>query len=300
MGAADFGELGKFLVLDRYARPRVHAADEALGFSLLQRFRAADTDYSEYSQVAFLVGSLALADRAEHQLGMRPRYCAGPSFGQKAAAVYAGAMDFADAVRMTFAVARHEHEYFRSHHTDVVSHTVVRVPEESLARLLADLTGQGHWLEVSGDLDKGFAMVSMREGILDEFKRAITAMGGYSMYTMRPPAHCGIFGELRRQVEREIFDDYKIRAPQLPVISDQDGSLITTAEDMRAMMLDTFDRPFSWPAMVGSLRAAGVRTVYVTGPDAMFFRLDSTVRHFEVTKVDPKAAFRPAPVGGGT
>ncbi|MGC9498417.1 ACP S-malonyltransferase [Streptomyces sp. WG7] len=296
LAGTTFAALGKFLVLDRFARPRLRVADEVLGYSLLQRFRdSADDDYSEAAQVASLISSLALAERAETQSGARPFLCAGPSFGLRPTAVYSGALDLADGIRLTARIARREREYFLTRHTDLVTHTVARVPEDRLAELLAEWTGRGDWLEVSGDLDRGFAMVSMREALLDDFKTAISRIGGYSMYTMRPPAHATLLGELRHAMEQDVFSGFDIRAPRITVVKDQDGSIVDTAEAMRTMLLDTFNRPFDWRAVVGTLVARGVHTVHFTGADALFSRLDTTVRHFHVVKVDPKSALLPSP-----
>ncbi|MEK8173550.1 hypothetical protein NKH77_45410 [Streptomyces sp. M19] len=156
LAGTTFAALGKFLVLDRFARPRVRVADEVLGYSLLERFRdSTDDDYSESAQVASLISALALAERAETVQGARPRFCAGPSFGLRPTAVYSGALDLAEGIRLTAAIARGEREYFRTHHRDIVTHTVVRVPAEPLAALLAEWNARGDRLEVSGDLDQG-------------------------------------------------------------------------------------------------------------------------------------------------
>jgi [acyl-carrier-protein] S-malonyltransferase len=61
---------------------------------------------------------------------------------------------------------------------------------------------------------------------------------------------------------------------------------------MREMMLDTFDRPIDWPAVVDTLAGHGVTTAYVTGPDLLFHRLDCTTRHFRVVPVTPKTAWK--------
>ncbi|MEU2794546.1 ACP S-malonyltransferase [Streptomyces sp. NPDC007100] len=288
MGPSSFAAVGKFMVLDPYVGQLLPEADAALGYSLLDRFYSSDEEYSEYTQVAFLVNSLALARRAGDELGMRPGYCTGPSFGQKAAAVWTGCLDFPDAVRMTAELARCEQEFFATEYSDVVTHTVMRVPGEALRDYLSGLTDRGHWYEVSGRLDDGFVMVSLSAGLLAEFKQAVSAMGGYSMSTMRPPVHATAFRGLRRKAAEEIFPRYEVRAPGIPVVADQDGRLVETAEDMRRMLLDTFDVAIDWPAVVDSLVRLGVRTVYVTGPENLFRRVRCTTRNFEVVPVDPK------------
>ncbi|GAA4601279.1 hypothetical protein GCM10023107_56140 [Actinoplanes octamycinicus] len=280
------------MVLDPFARRRIAIADKVLGYSLLDRFYEADDDYAECVQVAFMVNSVALADRAAAEGGMRADVCAGPSFGQKAAAYWAGSMDFADVVRMTAELARCEREYFAVQHTDVVTHSFVRVPEDRFQEYLDTLTVRGQWYDVSGRLDRGFLMLSIDASRLDELKQAISDMGGYSMYTMRPPVHAAIFDGLRRRAEETVFTRYSIEAPQIPVIADQDGRLVTTAEGMREMLLDTFDRPIDWPAVVAGLLTEGVKKMFITGPENLFRRVECTRRNFDVVNVDPKSALR--------
>lgn len=296
MGRFDFSTAGRFLVLDPYARERLKIADEVLGFSVLERFHAAGADYSVYSQLAFLVSSLAAADRAEQRFGIRPDICVGASFGQKSAAAYAGSLDFADALRLTLESARCEEDYFRDEYTDVVTHSVYRVPDEEFHALLGRMRANGEWFDVSGTMDQGFYMVSLRESRLDQFIADVRELGGYSLHTMRPPVHASAFGALRRKAEAEVYAKYEVRAPSLPVVSDADGTVVETAEAMRTMLLDTFDRAIRWPDIVATLVGWGVETLYVTGADDTFHRLRCTSRNFDVVTVNPKNALRPGPL----
>ncbi|MGW7318793.1 ACP S-malonyltransferase [Streptomyces sp. NPDC054865] len=281
MGPASFAEVGKFLLLDPYARVRLAEADEALGYSVFDRFRDAEEDYSVDFQIAFLVNSMALADRAVDDLGVTPTVCAGPSFGQKATAAFVGSLSFTEVVRLTAELARCEEEYFADAYEDVVTHCFVRTPQDRLDELLAGFDDRGAWYDSSGRLDAGFHMLSVRERDLDALTAGISAVGGYSMYSMRPPVHAAAFSALRRKAE-EVFGAYGFADPSLPVVVDHDGSVVRDAAGMRTMMLDTFDRPIHWPGMVESLKRLGVGTLYVTGPDNLFHRLDVTKDNFEV------------------
>jgi [acyl-carrier-protein] S-malonyltransferase len=291
-----FAVLGRFLVHDRYARPLVGVADEVLGGSLLRQLRTTEDDYSVAAQVAAVVSGLALAARVDAVAGPAA-LCAGPSFGLRALAVHSGAVEVAEGLRLTAALARCEQEYFRAHHRDVVTHTVVRVPADGLAELVGSWTARGDRLEISGDLDQGYALVTLHHGLLARFKRAISDLGGYSTHTMVVPAHSSLFGGLREAVEREVLADAVIGAPVVPVVRDTDGAVVTGAEGVRAMLAQTFDRPFRWPAVIGTLAAHGVRTVYFAGSDLLFSRLGCTTRAVRVVKADPKWAARPAVAG---
>ncbi|MFE8949561.1 ACP S-malonyltransferase [Streptomyces sp. NPDC007856] len=293
MGPSKFAEVGKFLLLDPFARARLAEADQALGTSVFDNFREQTDDYSEFSQVAFLVNSMAMADRAEETLGVVPDICVGPSFGQKAAATYVGSLPFAEVVRLTAELARLEEDFFGREYTDVVTHSFVRTPEERLAEILADFDERGVWYEFSGHLDRGFTMLSLRETELEELKERISKAGGYSMYSMRPPVHAPAFAALRRRAEEEVFSRYAFADPKLPVVTDQDGTVINSADELRTMMLDTFDRPINWPAVVAALKDFGVSRVCVTGPDNLFHRLDCTKDNFEVEAVGLPKRSRP-------
>jgi [acyl-carrier-protein] S-malonyltransferase len=293
MGPCNFADVGKYMVLDRYARRRLAAADEALGYSVLQRFRATDHEYSEATQIAFLINSVALADRAVDAMGLDPDLCVGPSFGQKAATAFVDSMPFGDVVRMTAELARCEEEFFATEYSDVITQSFVRTPEERTKEILAELEARGEWYEISGYLDHDFYFVSVRESSLDFFKQRIRDAGGYSMYSMRPPVHARAFSALRRKVEDEVFSRYDVAAPRIPVIADQNGTTVTDAEAMRTMLLDTFDRPINWPDVVSALRRGGVTDLWFTGADNLFHRLDCTTKNFRVTAVTPKNALRP-------
>ncbi len=297
MGPSDFASVGRFMVLDPYVRARLAEADEVLGYDLLEAFYGSEDAYSEYTQVAFLVNSLALADRAVGEHGLRPEFCVAPSFGQRAASVFTGALGFADGVRMTAELARCETEFFRTRFADVVTHTVVRVERSTVDGLLEGLADRG---EYSGFLDDDFFMVSLREPMLAEFTEGVRAAGGYSLATIRPPVHARSFTALRELAARDVLDRYPIAAPRLPVIADSTGAVVDSAEAMRTMLLDTFDRPIDWPSVVATLRRLGVDRLVFTGPDALFRRLDRTKRNFTVTGFDPKGVVGglTAPVAG--
>lgn len=294
MGPSSFGEVGKFLLLDPYARKRLAEADEALGYSVFDRFRDAEDDYSEFTQIAFLVNSMAAADRAEETLGIKPGFCVGPSFGQKAATAYVGSLPFAEVVRLTAELAHCEQAYFAEEYQDAVTHTFVRTPEEKLREILAEFDERGEWYDFSGHLDSGFHMLSLREKELDGLKQQVSLAGGYSMYTMVPPVHAPAFSGLRRRAAEEVFPKYRLADPQLPVITDQDGTVINSADEMLTMLLDTFDRPIRWPDVVATLKRSGVSKVCVAGPDNLFHRLDCTKDNFEVVTVGPGKRSRDA------
>jgi [acyl-carrier-protein] S-malonyltransferase len=293
MGPTRYRDVARFMLTDRGAGELLAEADDVLGYPLLDRYRDAGSDYSEYAQVAFFVTCVALA-RWAHERHGPASIVAGPSFGGKGAAVHAGALGFADAVRLTAELARHEEAYFaREEHRDVVTQSFARVPADVLDGIRAELDDAGAWHEVSCHIDEDLHMLSLDGGRLEWLETRLRAAGGLPLYTMRPPMHCAAFAPLRDTVEREVFARLRFSDPVLPVVADQDGAVLTTGAQVRTMLLDGYVRPVRWPDVVAGLRGAGVGRIVVTGPDALFGRVPVSTAAFEVVAADPRAAMLP-------
>jgi [acyl-carrier-protein] S-malonyltransferase len=293
MGPSRFEDVARFMLINSHARRLLAEADDVLGYSLVDRFRDTPGDYSEFAQVAFLVNCVALARWGEEARGVDPNYCVGPSFGGKAAAVYSGALPFAAAVTMTARWARMLEDYFAHEHRDIVTHSFVRTGGEQLAQILVELDDRGEWYEVSCYIDDDLHMLSLSESMIDWLQERVRGLGGLPLYTMRPPMHCGAFQPLRDEMAREVLDGIEFEDPDIPVVADQDGRLVTSGAGVREVLLDGIVRPVRWPEVVRALRRLRVGTLYVSGPDSLFGRVACTTRNFEVVAISPRTALRP-------
>lgn len=298
MGPAKFADVGRFMLVNPFARKLVAAADARLGYRLVERFRDTPGDYSEYAQVAFFVNCLALAEWARHELGVEPDVAVGPSFGHKPLTAFTQALPFEDAVWMTARLARLLQDYFATEHTDVVTHSFVRTPWERLhGEVLSHWDEQGLWYDIACHVDQDFYMITIHARNLEALIGQVRGIGGLNLYTMRPPMHSGAFGPLRRRAEDEVIGELEFGDPKVLVLADQDGSEVTDAEGVRTMLLDGFVRPVRWPDVVAGLKRAGVGRLCVAGADGMFGRVPVTRNAFEVVPVDPRLAMQPRPRG---
>ncbi|MGW7362786.1 ACP S-malonyltransferase [Streptomyces sp. NPDC054841] len=292
MGPTRFTDVGKFLLLDPAARKLLARADKRLGYSLMDRWYGAEGDYSEFAQVAFFVSCLAMAEWAERELDVRPGVCAGPSFGEKPAAVYAGSLSFEDGVWMTAALARCIDAYFANEHGDVVTQSFARTPHARLEEVLHELADRGEWYDIACRLDDDFHMVSVKEKNLGRLEERVRGIGGLPLYAMRPPMHSKLFEDLRCRAEEEVLAELAFRPPALPLVTGQAGKLVRSAEDVRAMLAESFVHPVDWPAVLATLRQLGTQTLCVSGPDSLFGRLNCTTSGFQVIAADPASTFR--------
>ncbi|WP_349876885.1 ACP S-malonyltransferase [Micromonospora sp. HUAS YX12] len=278
--------VGEFMVTDPYARRRVAQADAVLGRSLVDGFRTAGPAGNADSQLAFMVNCIALADRAD-QAGMSARLAIGPSFGQFALAAHLGVLPFEIAVELVIAFSDCEREYFRTRHTGLVTRFFYRLDTTGLAVVRRELTVRGAWNELSCDLDAGFAALTLARDAVPALDAAVRAIGGIPLYSLSPPVHSSAFGQLRDRCA-EVCHGVDFAAPRMPVVSDHDGTLVTTGPGVRELLLAGIVRPVRWPAAMAALTGAGVRIVWVPGPSNLFDRLARTA--FEVRAVNPENA----------
>jgi [acyl-carrier-protein] S-malonyltransferase len=287
MGPCGYGDLGKFMATSPHARKLRRTADSVLGYPLMDKYRTAGADYSESSQIAFLISCLALIEQVRDTLDSEPAACAGPSFGGKAAVAYSAALPVDELIMLAARLARCEEEYFATEHEDVITQSIARTPGSVLAEILAAMTQRNEWHDISCHIDEDFYMVSMREPSLDLFLKEVRAAGGLPLYVMRPPMHSSAFGALRRKAEDEVLGDLPFSDPSLPIIADHDGSIVTTADGVRSMLLDSFVRAVRWPRVVQAMRELDVTKVYIPGPDSLFGRVRCTTSHFAVVPIKP-------------
>ena len=291
MAPSNFDAVGAFMTGSPYARRRVAEASEVLGYDLLEAFRAGTADYSEAAQLAFVANSLALADWAADHAGLRPSVCAGPSFGGMAATAYSRSLDYPDLIRLTALSARRELAYFTADPRRIVTHFFFRTPPDRFERLMEENADEGDWAELSSHLDSDFYAVCLHEEAVERFKKRVRRAGGIPLYTMWPATHCGALADLRRILADEVYALFRFADPVLPVVSDQDGRIAETGDQMRALLLDGYVRPVKWPESVRTLRELGVRRVCVPGPSNLFDRLSRG--HFDdVIAIGPESALR--------
>jgi [acyl-carrier-protein] S-malonyltransferase len=294
MGPSPFAEVGKFMLVNPFARELVAEADDTLGYSLFDRFREAEGDYSVHAQIAFFVNCLALARWSEAEFGADPAFVTGPSFGGKATAVRCGSLSFADGVRLTERFAQVLDAFFAEEYTEeVATQSFARTSPAALEEILAELTEQDEWHDVTCVVDEDFRMLTLRVSRLEWLQQRLRAAGGLPLYVMRPPMHSTAFGALRARAAVEVMDGLRFADPTLAVVSDQDGTVLSTGQEIRDLLLDCCVRAVDWPTALGALRDRGVGTLYVAGQDSLFGRVGAATKNFKVVGANPRLALRP-------
>jgi [acyl-carrier-protein] S-malonyltransferase len=269
-GAQAVGMAGAWVEESPAARDRFARAADILGYDLLALCREGPAERlhtTAVSQPAILVTSLAMLDvlraRAGHPLDAAP-VTAGLSLGEYTALVFAGAIDFDDAVRLVDVRGRAMQACAETRPGAMLA--VLGMEREAVANLCAECRG-GDVLEVANVLCPGNVVASGSAAACGRLAVAATAAGAMKCV---PLEVAGAFHTVLMQpaVERlaAALEQTTLRAPRIPVVSNVDARPHADPAEIRDLLARQVIGVVEWNASMAYILSTGVRTVWEVGP----------------------------------
>ena len=269
-GAQSVGMAGDWVEASPKAADLFARASAILGYDLLAVCRSGPAERlntTAVSQPAILVTSLAalevLRSRDGHPLDAAT-VTAGLSLGEYTALVFAGAIDFDDAVRLVDVRGRAMQECAEQRPGAMLA--VLGVEREKLAALCDECRG-GDVLEIANVLCPGNIVASGSAEACRRLDAAAVAAGAIKCV---PLEVAGAFHTTLMQpaVERlaEALAAARVRSPRIPVVSNVDARPHTDPEEIRALLARQVVGVVEWNASMAYILSTGVRTVWEVGP----------------------------------
>ncbi len=241
-------------------------ADEALGFSLTRlMFEGPDSELAltANTQPAVLTASVAAAAACEER-GLRPALAAGHSLGEYSALVVAGALRFADAVR----IVRKRGEFMQE---------AVPVGTGAMAAVMGmDLTaveqlcvdaGEGEVVEIANVNSSGQIVVAGHRAAVERAVALAASRGGRKsvMLPVSAPFHSRLMAPAARRLEAELAA-ITVSDPKIPIARNIDGELIRRGAEVKPSLLEQVASPVRWTACVERLAREGATVFVEVGP----------------------------------
>ena len=237
-------------------------ANDALGFDLAKlAFNGPESDLAltANTQPAVLTVSVAAA-RVCNEHGLTPGLAAGHSLGEYSALVAAGALRFADAVR----VVRKRGE-FMQHAVPVGTGAMAAIMGLELPAVesLCAEAAQGEVLDVANINSAAQIVVAGHRGAVE---RAVALAGKKSvMLPVSAPFHCALMAPAAERLAREL-DQLTASDPRFPVVRNADAGVTRTAADVKPYLLKQVASPVRWTECVQRLVAEGATAFVEVGP----------------------------------
>jgi [acyl-carrier-protein] S-malonyltransferase len=269
-GAQAVGMAGEWCDTTPAARRLFDRAAEVLGYDLLAICRSGPVEKlgsTAVSQPAILVTSLAALEVLRSRDGnplASATVTAGLSLGEYTALVFAGAIEFDDAVRLVDLRGRAMQDCADSRPGAMVA--VLGVERAALAELCAGCR-EADVLEVANVLCPGNIVVSGTATACRRLEAAALAAGALKCV---PLDVAGAFHTALMQpaVERlaAALAQTPVRPPRIPVVSNVDARPHDDPDEIRRLLARQVIGVVEWQASVAAMLAMGVNTIWEVGP----------------------------------
>lgn len=204
-------------------------------------------------QLCLLIAGVATS-RLLGERGHRPEYVAGLSIGAYAAAVVAGALDFADAVRL---VALRGELMQRAYPSGYGMTAILGLDQASVERLLSEADGPVYLGNINAETQLVIAGSDTAMAAVTERARALGA-GMAKRLAMSVPSHCALLDGPARELAAA-FADIELLTPQVRYLSSSSARLIRDPETLRDDLAYNMSRVVDWQATLVTAYERGVR-----------------------------------------
>jgi [acyl-carrier-protein] S-malonyltransferase len=219
---------------------------------------------TENAQPAILTMSLAVLDVLRSG-GVEPRAAAGHSLGEYSALVCAGALDFADALRLV----RRRGELMAEVGDSVpgTMAAVIGLPPERVAELcLQGKVLTGGVVEPANYNEPEQTVISGEDQPVARVTELAREAGARVVpLKVSAPFHSSLMAGLEEEFATAL-EEVTFRDPQLPVIANVTSAPVTTAAEVRAALLRQVAGPVRWTETMRHLVAGGYDTFVEAGP----------------------------------
>ena len=274
------------------ARDAFAEADEILGFSLSALCFDGPSDVltdTRNAQPAILTASIAAwrAMGAAHPELPGPLCVAGHSLGEYSALVAAGALAFADAVRLT----RARGNLMAQAGTDAPGSmaAVLKLEDEQVAALCRQAAVEsGDVVQVANYNSPGQVVISGGTvGVAAATTLARAAGGRVMPLAVSIAAHSALMAPAASEFAERVAGT-PFQTPHTPVIGNVSAAALTTTEAIRAELVAQLTSPVRWTESVRRMIADGANRIVELGPGTVLAglvrRIDANVEVLNVAK----------------
>ena len=233
-------------------------ADRALGFSIsILCFEGPEDQLklTENTQPALLTVSAA-ANAVLRAKGISPDYVAGHSLGEYSALVAAGAIDFADAVRLVKKRGQYMQEAVPPGVGAMAA--LLKLPEDQLAGVLAD-AAQGEIVTAANFNTPDQVVIAGHAGAVNRAAELAKARGAKRAILLQvsAPFHCPLMAPAQARLKNEL-DATAFRDLAIPLVNNFAAREIRSGADARAGLFEQVPNPVRWTESVRLLAQSGV------------------------------------------
>jgi [acyl-carrier-protein] S-malonyltransferase len=270
-------------------RRRFAEADEALGYPLsriIAEGPEAELQRTENTQPAILTVSIAWADVLEER-GVRAGIAAGHSLGEYSALVYAGALGFADAVRLVHLRGKLMQAAVPEGVGAMAA--VVGLEAAAVAELCLEASAQGDACAPANFNGGGQVVIAGHKGAVERAMPLAKARGAklVKLLPVSAPFHSALMAPAAEKLALEL-ERVKVAPLAIPVVANVTAEPNSDAAAVKDLLRRQVTGSVRWEESVQKLAALGVSEAYEVGPGAVLAglvkRIAPTIKLLSLTE----------------
>jgi [acyl-carrier-protein] S-malonyltransferase len=242
-------------------------ANEALGFDLKKLCDAGPMDEltkTINSQPAILATSVAICRIYMNEVGVVPSYCAGHSLGEISALTCAGAIEFADAVK----IVRHRGQFMQ----EAVSlgagamTAVMGVDKDTIAAVCQKVSTPENMVVISNYNAPDQTVISGHQAAVAKAGEELAKTGAKTIpLKVSAPFHSPLMQPAADKLKTELRQ-YRYHDLKYPVISNVTALPYLGKEQLIDNLVEQLVQPVQWVASMAYMQSQGVELAIEAGP----------------------------------
>jgi [acyl-carrier-protein] S-malonyltransferase len=281
-GSQEVGMLADFVASEPVVQACVAEAEDTVGLplrSLLLEGPESELNRTEITQPVLLTASTALWRLWQHRGGPSPAVVAGHSLGEYSALVAAGAMSFADAVRLV----RRRGQFMQAAvpQGEGAMAAILGLDEADVERCCGCIDGTVSAANINAP---GQIVIAGSSAAVAAAIDACLAAGAKRAMplSVSVPSHCSLMATAASQLA-EILDAVPISTPAVAVVANVDASVTNDPVQIRANLVAQLSRPVRWIDCVQRMIVEGATTLIECGPGRVLAGLIKRIDRTAVT-----------------
>ncbi len=253
-------------------------ASEALGYDLwdvVQNGPAEKLNQTDVTQPAMLSAGVAVWRIWQAQGGAKPELMAGHSLGEYTALVCAGALDFADAVKLVAERGRLMQEAVPVGEGAMAA---VLGLEDDAVRQVCEDAAESEVLAAVNFNSPGQVVVAGQKAAVERAVKLAKDRGAKRalMLPVSVPSHCALMKPAAEKLAL-ILAKVEIREPTIPVINNVDVQADASADGIRAALVKQLHSPVRWVETIRKMADDGVDRLIECGPGKVLVGLNKRI-----------------------
>lgn len=275
-------------------------ASDTLGYDMWALVQGGPQDslnLTATTQPVLLTSSVALWRAWQAQSGARPAVMAGHSLGEFSALVCAGALGFADAVKLV----RSRGEFMQGAVPvgEGAMAAIIGVDDADIERICESTSTADAVVSAVNYNSPGQVVIAGHTAAVDAAIAALKAAGAKRAMPLpvSAPFHTSLMRPAGEKLEQAIAD-IDIASPEIPVVHNVHAATEAEPENIRALLVQQIYSPVRWTSCVQAMVSMGARRIVECGPGKVLSglnrRIDKSLESFALEEPEALEAARAA------